>query len=134
MAISYAHARWRGLRVQLWKWVGWAAYLVIAGVAAGIVAATAWGPGGNDMFDDGDQGLLAVIAFSAVETGLFHGSAYLNHAEDEVWLRRTLRGRPFSFIEASVLLLGGLFAAIWTGGPWFVLLVVPVYGLAQRWR
>ncbi len=136
VAISYAHARWRGLRVQLWKWVGSAAYLVLAGVAAGIVAADSTGTPGNYMFDDGGQGLLAVllavVAFLAVETGLFHGSAYLNHAEDEVWLRRTLRGRSFYLTEASVLLLGGLFAAIWTGGAWFVLLVVPVYGLAQR--
>lgn len=136
VVLSYAHARWRGLRVQLWKWVGSAAYLVVAGVAAGIVASDSVDGDGNFMHGDGGQGLLAVLlaatAFLAVEIGLFHGSAYLNRAEDEVWLRRTLRGRSFYLTEASVLLLGGLFAAIWTGGPWFVLLVVPVYGLAQR--
>jgi diguanylate cyclase (GGDEF)-like protein len=136
VAISYAHARWRGLRVALWKWVGSAAYLVLAGVAAAMAAVAVTGESSNLMRGDGAAGLGAVVAaaatFLAVETLLFHASAYLNHVDDERWLRRTLRGRSFYFTEASVLLLGGLFAAIWTGGPWFVLLVVPVYGLAQR--
>ncbi len=132
----YAHARWRGLRVPLWKWVGSAAYVVLAGVTAGLVARWVTGEEGNFMYGAGGTGLLAVLlsalAFLAVESLLFHGSAYLNRSEDEVWLRRTLRGWSFYLTEGAVLLLGGLFAAIWTGGAWFVLLVVPVYGLAQR--
>jgi len=136
VVLSYAHTRWRGLRVPLWKWVGSAAYLVLAGLAAALVSSRLMGDGVNFMMGDGLLGLRAVVVsaavFLAVETLLFHGSAYLNVAADEVWLRRTLRGRSFYLTEASVLLLGGLFAAIWTGGPWFVLLVVPVYGLAQR--
>lgn len=136
VAFSYAHARWRGLRVPLWKWVGSAAYLIIAGFVAGWFAAGVMGSETNFMHGDGLMGMsavaLAAVSFLAIETGLFHLSAYLNHADDEVWLRRTLRSRSFYTTEASVLLLGGLFAAIWTGGPWFVLLVVPVYGLAQR--
>ena len=136
VAFSYAHARGRGLRVSLWKWVGSAAYLVIAGFVSGSFAAYVMGERVNYMQGDGLAGMgavaLAAVTFLAVETALFHLSAYLNHADDEVWLRRTLRGRSFYTTEASVLLLGGLFAAIWTGGPWFVLLVVPVYGLAQR--
>ena len=136
VAISYAHARWRGLRVPLWKWVGSAAYLVLCGIAAGVTADRLMGGEVNYMAGQGLPGLQAVTAaaavFLAVETALFHLSAYLNVASDETWLRRTLRGRGFYLTEASVLLLGGLFAAIWTGGPWFVLLVVPVYGLAQR--
>ena len=136
VAISYAHARWRGLRVPLWKWVGSAAYLVIAGFVAGVFAAFVMGDETNFVHGNGFSGtvavVLAAVAFLAVETGLFHLSAYLNHAGDEEWLRRTLRSRSFYTTEASVLLLGGLFAAIWTGGPWFVLLVIPVYGLAQR--
>ena len=136
VAVSYAHARWRGLRVPLWKWVGSAAYLVVAGVAAGVAAARLMGDEVNYMDSDGQAGLVAVavaaFVFLATETALFHLSAYVNVEADERWLRRTLRGSSFYLTEASVLLLGGLFAAIWTGGPWFVLLVVPVYGLAQR--
>jgi diguanylate cyclase (GGDEF)-like protein len=63
---------------------------------------------------------------------LFHAVAYLNHAEEEQWLRRTLAGRSFYATEASVLLMGALSAAVWVGGVWFLVLLVPVYGLAQR--
>ena len=74
----------------------------------------------------------AAAVFLAVETVLFHGIAYLNDADDEAWLRRTLAGRSFYVTEAAVLLMGALSAAVWTAGAWFLLLLVPVYGLAQR--
>jgi signal transduction histidine kinase len=133
---TYAHARWRGLRVPLWKWVGSACYLVLAGVASGLVRAAVYGGQADWMSGDGGRGVVAMAAaaavFLAVETVLFTGSALLNTAEDEVWLRRTLRSSSFYGTEAAVLLIGGLLAAVWTGGPWFILLFVPVYALVQR--
>ena len=134
--LSYAHARWRGIRLPLWKWVGSAAYVVLASVVAGLVAHRIHGGDPNWMAGEGGRGLLAVLAaalaFLAVETLLFHGSAYLNDADDEVWLRRTLAGPSFYVTELAVLMIGGLTAAIWTGGAWFLLLCAPVYLLAQR--
>jgi diguanylate cyclase (GGDEF)-like protein len=133
--LSYAHARWRGLRIPLWKWVGSAAYVVLAGVAAAVTA-RAVHDDPNLMAADGGWGLVAVLCaaavFLAVETLLFHGSAYLNDAEDEAWLRQTLAGRSFYLTEASVLLMGGLSAAVWTAGAWFLVLLVPVYALTQQ--
>jgi diguanylate cyclase (GGDEF)-like protein len=134
--VAYTHARWRGMRVPLWKWVGSASYVVVASVAAGITARQVHGTDPNWMLGQGGLGLLATClgaaVFLAVETVLFHGSAYLNHAQDEEWLRRTLAGRSFYATEASVLLMGALSAAVWTAGAWFELLLVPVFVLAQR--
>jgi len=136
VAVTYSHARWRGLRVPLWKWVGSAAYIVLAGLAAAGTARAILGSQPNLMDGDGARGLLAVLVaaavFLAVETALFHGSAYLNEADDETWLRHTLRSGSFYLTEAGVLLVGGLSAAIWTGGPWFLVLLIPVYALTQR--
>jgi len=134
--VTYLHARWRGIRVPVWKWAGSAMFLVLAGVAAGSVRAAMMGTEANWMHGDGGRGLasvvLAAIAFLAVETVLFAGIAYLNEAEDEVWLRQTLSSLSFYTTEAGVLVIGGLLSAVWTGGAWFTLLFVPVYVLAQR--
>jgi diguanylate cyclase (GGDEF)-like protein len=135
-ALSYTHARWRGIRVPLWKWVGSSAYVIVAGVCAALTARALHGTDPNWMNDDGGRGLFAVVAaagvFLAVQSVLFHGSAYLNHAEDERWLRRTLRTPSFYLTEGGVLLVGGLSAALWAGGAWFLILLLPIYGLAQR--
>lgn len=136
VVLTYAHAWWRGLRVTPWKWWGSAAYVVLAGLGAS-VAATAVTGGRPDLMDGlGGTGLLAVavaaVAFLVVETVLFHGSAYLNHRSDEVWLRQTLRTPSFYLTETGMLCVGGLSAAIWTGGGWFVLLLGPMYLLTQR--
>lgn len=137
--LAYAHTWWRGLRVTPWKWVTSAAYVVLAGLAGGIVAHGVLGgrsASTNWMDGDGGTGLVAIlaggVAFLAVETALFHVSAYANRADDEVWLRATLRNPWFYLTEAGVLMIGGLLSAVWTGGGWFVLLFVPVYMLAQR--
>ena len=134
--VTYAHARWRGLRVPLWKWVGSAAFLVLAGLASALVAHVALGGRSSWMAGDGARGattlVLAAAVFLAVEAALFAGSALLNHAEDEVWLRRTLTSRTFYLTEGGVLLTGGLLAAVWSAGAWFALLLVPVYALVQR--
>ncbi|WP_435748095.1 ATP-binding protein [Nocardioides sp. SYSU DS0663] len=134
--LTYAHARWRGIRVPLWKWVGSGFFLVLAGTVAAAVKQATVGADANWMAGDGGEGVVVILAaaaaFLVVETALFAGSALLNWAHDEVWLRHTLRSRAFYATEAGVLLVGGLLAAVWTGGPWFVLLFLPIYALAQR--
>ena len=134
--LTYAHARWRGLRLPLWKWVGSACYLVVAGVAAAAVRHLLLDDVTNWMAGDGGRGLLtmllAAVAFLVTESALFAGSAVLNHADDELWLRRTLRGASFYVTEAGVLLIAGLLSAVWTGGGWYVLFFLPIYALAQR--
>jgi signal transduction histidine kinase len=133
---TYAHARWRGIRVPLWKWVCSAGYLVLAGLAAGTVARLVVGTQTNWMLGAGARGLLglllAALTFLAVETLLLTGSALLNDADDEEWLRRTLTDPSFYLTELGVLLVACLFAGVWTGGPWFVLLLVPLYFMVQR--
>ncbi|WP_183092591.1 GGDEF domain-containing protein [Nocardioides stalactiti] len=136
VVVTYGHAWWRGLRAPPWKWIGSAAYVVVAALSAAVVAHAVIGNHHDLMHGTGLVGLIGVVAaaatFLAVETVLFHGSAYLNVPEDEVWLRQTLRSPSFYLTEAGVLLVGGLSAAIWTGGGWFIVLLAPVYVLTQR--
>jgi signal transduction histidine kinase len=134
--LTYAHARWRGLRLTLWKWAGSGLYLVLAAYAAAAVRHALLGDEVNWMKGQGGEGfavmLAAGAAFLAVETLLFVGSATLNHAHDEVWLRATLRSPAYYATEAGVLLVGGLLSAVWTGGSWFSLFFVPIYVLVQH--
>lgn len=134
--LTYAHARWRGLRVPLWKWVGSGSFLVLAGTAAAAVPWLVDGGLPNWMEGIGGRGLLvlllAVVVFLVVETLLFAGSALLNHAADEEWLRAQLLSPAYHLTEAGVVLIGGLLAAVWTGGAWYVLLFVPLHTLLQR--
>jgi diguanylate cyclase (GGDEF)-like protein len=136
VTLIYAHTRWRGLRLPLWKWVGSAAYVTLAALGAALTAHAIHGPDPDLMFPDDGRGLLAIAAgaavFLAIEALLFLGSAFFNIAADEVWLRHTLASSTFYLTEAAVLLIGGLSAAIWASAPWFVLLLPPVYGLAQQ--
>jgi len=136
VAVTYTHAWWRGLRVTPWKWVGSAAYVVLGGLAASFAAAVVLDGQADLMAGNGSEGLRGVLvasaAFLTVEAVLFHGSAYLNHAEDEGWLRHTLATPSFYLTEAGVLLVGGLSAAIWTGGSWFVVLLAPLFLVTQR--
>ena len=133
--VTYAHARWRGIRLPLWKWIGSGVFLVLAGAVAAEIRHQVFDTA-NWMAGDGGKGLacllLAGAGFLATETALFFGPAYLNRPEDEVWLRRTLSSRSYYSTEIAVLLIGGLLAAVWTGGPWFILLFLPIYALAQR--
>lgn len=133
---TYAHARWRGIRVPLWKWIGSAGFLVLAGVAAGTVAHLVVGTQTNWMLGAGGRGLLgltlAALTFLAVETLLLTGSAVINDPDDEVWLRRTLVDPSFYLTELGVLCVACLLAGVWTGGPWFVLLLAPLYVVVQR--
>jgi hypothetical protein len=123
----YGHARWRGMRVPLWKWVGSAAFLVLAGLLAGRVLRIG-------RFDhpvglhSGGTGLLlvaaAVLVFLAVESALLFGSARLCDESDERWLRRTLADPGFYVTEAAVLALGAVTGLLGAAAPWFVFLLV----------
>ena len=136
VALSYAHARWRGIRIPLWKWIGSASFVALAALGAGPVALALNGGDPIWMAGSGGRGVLAISAgalvYLALETVLFHGIAYLNVREDELWLRRTLAGRSYYLTESAVLLIGALTAAVWEAGAWFLVLLVPVYGLMQR--
>lgn len=131
----YAHARWRGIRLQLWKWVGSGAFVTLSALAAAQGARLVHGPN-PDWMTSGSRGLLAITVAAAVfllaETVLFHAVAYLNDADDEAWLRRTLASRGFYATEGAVVLVGGLSAAVWATNPWFLPLLLPAYALAQQ--
>jgi len=131
VALVYAHARWRGVRVALWKWVVSACYLVCAGAISGVLVAPA--PNGQTPFErSGLTAMLlvlaAIVVFLTVEVALLAISSRLNTAADEVWLRSTLADPAFYLTEAGVLCIGALTALVGAGAPWFVFLLIPVYG------
>lgn len=134
--ITYTHARLRGIRVPMWKWIGSGLYLILCGVAAATVRHELLGGQGDWMQGDGQRGFFTMLAagaaFLALETVLFAGSAYLNHAHDEVWLRAMLSDPAFYLTESGVLLTGGLLSAVWTAGIWFTVLLIPIYVLIQH--
>jgi signal transduction histidine kinase len=134
--VTYAHARWRGIRVPLWKWAGSACYLILAGLAAGVLRQEFMGSSAHWTKGDGSWGapvmLLAVVVFLAVETVLFWGSVAFNSAEDEVWLKAQLSSIGFYATEGGVILLGALFAVVWSAGWWFSWFFVPIHILIQH--
>lgn len=134
VALIYAHARWRGMRVTLWKWCGSACFLISAGAVAGLVVTLP--TGAAPTLDSGLPGLLvmvaAVLTFLAVEAAMLAVAAWCNTAADEVWLRRTLADPAFYLTEAGVLTIGALTGLLGAGAPWFVLLLIPAYGFLQQ--
>jgi len=134
VALIYAHARWRGVRVALWKWAISGCYLICAGAISGVLVgldANAETP----FQRSGPTGMLlvlaAVVVFLAVEAALLAVSSRLNTPADEVWLRSTLADPAFYLTEAGVLCIGALTALVGAGAPWFVFLLIPVYGFLQ---
>jgi len=138
VALVYLHARWRGVRVTLWKWIASASFLIWAGAIAGLVVRSDGGIDGGQppTLTSGLAGLLIVLAaaatFLAVETGMLGVTALLNTPEDEVWLRRTLADPAFYLMEAGVITLGAITGVLGASAPWFVLLLVPAYGFLQQ--
>ena len=131
----YGYARWRGMRVPLWKWVGSGAFLVIAGLIADRVLRI--GPPDQPLgLSATPAGTLlvaaAVLAFLAVESALLFGSAHLCSESDEMWLRRTLADPGFYLTEAAVLSLGAVTGLLGAAAPWSVPLLLPAYGLLQQ--
>jgi len=131
----YAYARWRGLRVPLWKWVGSCAFLVLAALASGWTLRIGH-PSESVEFPSDATGVLvvgaAILVFVAVESGLFFGAAHLCDEADELWLRRTLADPGFYLTESAVLALGAVTGLLGVTSPWFVLLLLPVFGLMQQ--
>lgn len=131
VALTYAHAYWRGLRPAPWKWVGSATFVIIAGLASRVVV------GSDDgVLAPGRSGLLtvvmAIVVFVAVESALFFAISRLNHPAQEVWLRSTLASPSFYLTEGCVLSVGALSVVLWSQESWFGVLLLPVYALVQR--
>ena len=135
VALIYLHARMRGVRVTLWKWIGSGCFLICAGALASVVL-THDGDGLPPRLDSGLPGLLlvvgAVLTFLAVESAMLGVTALLNTATDDAWLRRTLLDPSFYLTEAGVLAIGALTALVGASSPWFVLLLVPAYAFLQQ--
>jgi len=135
VVLIYAHARWRGMRVTLWKWCASASFLVCAGAVAGVVVA-AGGDGSPPTLGSGLPGLLimvgAVATFLAVEAAMLGITAWLNTPQDDAWMRRTLADPAFYLTEAGVLTIGALTGMLGANAPWFVLMLIPAYGFLQQ--
>ena len=135
IALIYVHARWRGMRVALWKWVGSASFLTAAGAIAGVVVA-AGGGGAPLTLTSGLPGLLCILgaigAFLLIESAMLGVTALTNTAHDEVWLRKTLTDPWFYLTEAGVLTVGALTGLLGANAPWFVMLMVPAYWFLQQ--
>lgn len=134
VALSYAHARWRGVRVTLWKWIASACFLMIAATAAAVAAAA---PDGTPpTLLHGSPGVLlalgAIAVFLLAETALLGVTGLLNTADDDAWLRKTLVDPSFYLMELGVLMLGALTGLLGGVAPWFVLLLVPAFGFLQQ--
>lgn len=134
--VTFAHARWRGIRGAVWRWVRTGAVLVLAGVAAAAVRHLIVPDQPNWMAGNGGRGmvtmLVAAATFLVVEGGLLLVAWLLSRADNEPWLRATLTSWSFYGTEGAMLLIGGLLSAVWTGGLWYVPLFVPIYVFAQR--
>lgn len=136
VALIYAHARWRGMRVTLWKWCASASFLICAGAVAGAIVTPPGGDGLPPTLSSGLPGLLimvaAILAFLVVESAMLGMTAWLNTPQDDAWLRRTLADPVFYLTEAGVLTIGALTGLLGANAPWFVLLLIPVYGFLQQ--
>ena len=135
VALVYLHARWRGVRVTLWKWTASACFLICSGAIAGFVV-TQGGTTQPPTLSSGGAGLLLTVAgvltFLFVESAMLGVTALLNTPEDDAWLRKTLADPSFYVTEAGVLGIGALTGLLGASAPWFVLLLVPAYGFLQQ--
>jgi len=131
----YAYARWRAMRVPLWKWVTSGAILVVAALAAGQVPGI--GPGDAPVgLPSGPSGVAAAVAavlvFLVVESVLLLSCARLCDEPDERWLRRTLADPGFYGTEVAVVSLGMVTGLLAASAGWFVVFLVPVYAVLQQ--
>lgn len=131
--ITYAHVYWRGLRPPVWKWVGSAAFVALAALAAS--EALRLDP--TVVSIDADRQaliplLVSILAFLIVESVLFGAVATINHPEQEVWLRATLSAPTFYLTEFGLLCVGALSVLVLSHSPWLGLFFVPVFGFVQQ--
>lgn len=131
--LTYAHAYWRGVRPTAWKWVGSAAFMVLAGLAAHHVV---FALSGDAVLSGAVHDLLALLAgigaFLAAELVLLVAVAWVSHADQEAWLRATLGQPSFYLTEIGMLCVGALTVVVWYRLQWYVVLLVPVYALVQQ--
>ena len=132
--LVYVHARVRGMRITLWKWVGSCAIVVLAALAACLTLEALTG---GSLAASGSPGDLAGVvaaaaAFLAVETALLFAISRLNLEADEVYLRAMLASSGFYLVELAVLASGALAAVLFRYEPAFLVLAGPAYVLIQR--
>ncbi len=130
---TYAHVYWRGLRPPIWKWVGSAAFVTLAALAAS--QALRLDP--TTVSIDADRQalfslLISILAFLIVESLLFGVISSVNHPEQEVWLRATLASPVFYLTEFGLLSVGALSVVVLSQSPWFGVFFVPVFGFVQQ--
>ncbi|MCW2499562.1 MAG: diguanylate cyclase, partial [Frankiales bacterium] len=124
----YAYARWRGLRVPLFKWVGSGAIVTIAAAVCHPLLPSLVDPGPAAVLEL----LAAATVFLAVEAVLFAGCAAAGEPSDEQWLKDQLRSRAFYTGEFLVLCQATVVAVLWAATPALVLVLLPTYAGLQR--
>jgi diguanylate cyclase (GGDEF)-like protein len=130
----YIHARYRGLKIALWKWVISAATVTLSAWIGGTVFRSLLGPGHGATGSARSLGALAAgaAAFLAVESLLFFGISRLNDPPDEVLLRARLASVDFYATESGMLASGAIAAVLcqyWIG---YLALLVPLSAIQQR--
>ena len=135
MIVAFAYARWRAVRVAPWKWVGSCAFVVLAGLLAGQVLHLG-NAGVPVTMSSGLAGVVvvaaAVIAFLVVESTLVFGCAHFSGAADEFWAHKIFADKGVFLTEAAVLALGAVTGLVAAAAPWFVLMLLPAFGLMQQ--
>jgi diguanylate cyclase (GGDEF)-like protein len=132
--ITYAHARARGIRIALWKWIlSWAAVTLAGTGATRVLNLVVGGPLSAAGSARTVLGIaLAAAAYLAVETAVFLGVSRLNSAHDEVHLRQALAHPDFYVTELVVLASAATAAVLMRYSPWAILLTLPGYVQLQR--
>jgi diguanylate cyclase (GGDEF)-like protein len=135
IAFTYTHAWLRDRSLPRWKWIGSAAYMVLAALVARLVQQI---PSGGIGLDVGSSlgGVALVVAscllFMATESSLLVCFVLFNRPHEEAWLRRTLTDPLFFATEFGVLTLGAITGLVAAAGGWYVLLVAPLFLLMQQ--
>jgi diguanylate cyclase (GGDEF)-like protein len=131
--VTYAHAHWRGIRISVWKWIGSGASVCVAATLADLAFRAA---GGAFALGFGLRTPLAlglgVLVYAVAEAGLLSGFARLGHPEEELALRTTLAGPAFYVTEIGLVCVGVTSVLLAVSAPGFLLLMVPIYVLAQQ--
>ena len=130
----YVHARYRGVKIALWKWVISAATVTLSAWIGGTVFRSLLAPGRHHMGSARSLGALtaAAAAFLALEALIFFGISRLNELSDEVQLRSRLATVDFYATEAGMLASGAVTAVLcdyWIG---YLALLIPLSAIQQR--
>lgn len=131
--LTHAYAYWRGARPAAWRWLGAAAFLMLAGLVTHYVV---YALSDGEVLGSAVRDLVALLvgaaAFLAVESMLLLALSRLNEADQEVTLRTTLAQPAFYLTELGMLSMGALTVVVWDRLDWYALLLAPAYALAQQ--